>query len=174
MISLGRVVVVAFVLGAAGSWCAWGATDTQGFTVTVEAGLAITAPADAVIIHDLSDDGQVFAAQRYTVASNAVLGAAVSFAVSQPFTHSLDSQYRRDVKLDLAIFEADPLALWSVTQASGQTDYEGGSSSAQVTASSLLAGNASFDLTVTFLSSSGSTLPAGDFATTVTATVTAN
>lgn len=129
-------------------------TDTQPFRVRIPSMLTITAPAaEAFIIHDETDDNQVFPALQWNVKANARSGSTVSFSTDQAFTHTLDGTYKADAKLDLAIGSAQAKANWAVTTASDQTDFEAAvpDEVATVQAASTRAGKASFDLTVSFI-----------------------
>jgi hypothetical protein len=150
------------------------ATDNQVFTVTVPTVLTITGPANVSVNHDASNNDQVFSAQQWTASVNDVDGATVIFQTNQAFTHSTATAYKRDAKLDLAIASSDPTASWAVSTATDQTNYAGADGVAAVQASSTAPGDAAFDLTVTFITTDFSSLAAGDYTTTVTATLTAN
>lgn len=155
---------------------AWGAADTQSYTVTVDAVLTIAAPVAATITHDTTDASQAFTAQAWTVNCNDPQGGSVSFAVSAPFVHTTVAAYKADVQLDLAISSSEAAASWTVTTASDVTDYSAGTpdNAAQVASSSTAAGDVSYALSVSFVQSDYSILAAGDYAVTVTGTLTAN
>ena len=150
------------------------ATDNQVFTVTVPTVLTITGPANVTVAHDQSDSNQAFAAQQWTASVNDVDGATVIFQTNQAFTHTVASSYKRNAKLDLAIASSDAGANWSVSTATDQTNYAGADGVAAVQASSTAPGDAAFNLTVTFITTDFSSLAAGSYTTTVTATLTAN
>jgi hypothetical protein len=149
-------------------------TDTQVFTVTVPSVLTISGPSDVTIAHDGTDSNNAFSAQQYSVSQNPISGSSVTFDVSAPFTHTTASSFKRDCKLDLAIASSEAVALWAVSTASDQTDYGSSDNAAQVAAASQLPGDVVFNLTVTFITSDYSTLAAGSYSTTVTATLTSN
>ena len=151
--------------------------DTETFTVTVDPVLTITAPAASVsAIHDTTDTNQAFAAQRWTVTQNASAGASVTFSTNQAFTHATATTVKRDARLDLALFSSDTGSGWAVSTATDTTDYANATPDevATVAAASTAAGDAAFDLTVTFITVDFSTLPSGNYSTTVTGTLTAN
>ncbi len=152
------------------------AIDTQDYTVTVSSTLTITAPAAALITHDGGDANQAFTSQDWTIACNDPLGSTVQFGVSAPFTHTTDASYQADVKLDLALGTVDGAANWTVGTATDTTDHANATPdpAAMVSASSTAAGDATLSLTVTFVQSDFSVLAAGDYAVTVTGTITAN
>lgn len=153
------------------------ATDTEGFTVTVDAVLTVTAPSASVsITHDQSDLNQAFGAQQWTVQQNATAGASISFSTDQAFTHTTATTFKRDAKLDLALASSDSGSGWAVSTATDQTDYGAATPDgvATVQAASTAPGDAAFDLTVTFVTSDFSTLAAGNYTTTVTGTLTSN
>ena len=152
-------------------------SDTQGFRVRIPSKLTITPPgAEAFLLHDETDDNQVFPAQKWDVKANARSGATVSFATNQAFTHTVDGTYKADAKLDLAIASSQAKANWAVTNPSDQTDYEAAvpDEVATVQAASTRAGKATFDLTVTFITVEHDALAEGDYALTVTGTLSAN
>lgn len=169
-------VVAAFALlaSASGLWAA--TTVTQSFTMTVPSVLSITAPSAASATHDATDANQAFPAAAWTVAQNQVLGTTATFSVSQAFTHATALTKKRDCKLTLALGTVESAASWTVVTANDQTDYANliPDNAASVQATSTGAGNATLNLTVTFLDTDYSTIPQGAYSTTVTGTVAAN
>jgi len=154
---------------------AWAEAKSQSNTVTVSPVLTLTAPAAASITHDGEDTNQAFTAASWGIESNNAAGATVTFAVSDVFVHSVANSYKADVKLDLALSTSDSGSGWTVTTATDTTDYAAATAdlAASVVASSTAAGDAALDLSVTFVSSDHSLLAAGDYAVTVTGTLTA-
>ena len=149
-------------------------SDTETFTVNVPAELTITAPtATVAITHDTTDANQAFPAQAWAVTQNGSVGANVTFSVSSAFTNGAS---KRDVGLALAIGSSDSGSGWTVTTATDQTDYANATpdETAIVSANATAAGNATFDLTVTFLDTNYSLLTTGAYSTTVTGTISAN
>ena len=149
---------------------------TESFTVTVPAVLTVTAPAASVsLTHSQTDGNQAFAAQRWTMAQNAALGASITFSTNQAFTHATATTFKRNAKLDLALFSSDAGSGWAVTTATDQTDYANVISDgvATVSATAIAPGDAALDLTVTFVTTDFSTLASGNYSTTVTGTLTA-
>lgn len=163
------VAVSAFAINAQAQ-----TTASQKYKVVVPANISITAPTDAVITHDESDNDQAFSAQQWTVKGNTLAGVSVSFSTNQAFTHTTDSSYKRDAKLDLSLNSNLGPATWNVSQASDQTDYGNSVEVATVQASSDGVGRATFDLAVSFITGEFGTFAAGDYETTVTGTVTSN
>lgn len=149
-------------------------TASQTYTVTVPTSIQISAPADATATHDESDNDLAFSPAAWTVSGNASAGVGVSFATATAFVHTVDSSFKRDAQLDLAVGTTEGPASWSVSTASDVTDYANSNEIATVTASSDGVGLANFDLTVTFITDTFGTFAAGDYSTTVTGTVTAN
>lgn len=149
------------------------ATGTESFTVTVASELTIAPPAaSATITHDKTDTNQVFPAQTWSVTQNGSAGASVTFKNDVPFTNGTT---KRDLKLDLAIASSEATGGWTVTTATDQTDYANATTPknvATVAADATGPGNASFNLTVTFLDTNYSVLPSGNFAMTITGTIT--
>jgi hypothetical protein len=151
------------------------ASTTEDFTVTVNPVLTITRPAASVTItHSQADANQVFAAQRWTVAQNSAAGASLTFSTNQAFTHTVESTFKRNAKLDLVLFSSDTGSNWAVTTATDQTDYASLDGVATVAATADNPGDAALDLTVTFLETDFSALASGDYTTTVTGTITSN
>ena len=149
-------------------------TATQSFTVVVPQSLAITAPANISLNHDLTNNNQSFAAQSWNVRGNTTTGLSVNFAVAQPFTNTTNNAFMRDVQLGLATGATTGPATWSVTKATGSTNYAAGTQTANVAATSNGVGSANMLLSVTFLTGDVTTIAAGNYVTTVTGTVTAN
>ncbi|MCA9261659.1 MAG: hypothetical protein KDA61_20720 [Planctomycetales bacterium] len=149
-------------------------SDTQTFTMTVPSTIAITAPSAATATHDESDNDVAFSTQQWTVTGNAAAGVTVSFSTATAFINTIDSGYKRDVQLGVAVGTTEGPATWSVDTASDTTDYGGADEVATVAVSSDGVGNAAIDLTVTFKTVNYGTFLAGDYATTVTGTVTSN
>jgi hypothetical protein len=147
-------------------------TDTQTFTVTVAPILSINAPitGGATIAHDTTDTNQVFPLQTWSALCNNGLGASIDFVIT-PFANGTTE---RNAQLVAAVLSSDASAAWAMTTASATTDYLSATPNATVSAASEGPGNASFGLTVTFIDSDYSVLPAGSFVSTVTGTITAN
>ena len=142
---------------------------------TASAQLAITAPSASVsIAHDATNNDQVFAAQNWQVQCNDNQGGTVMFSTNQAFRNTADGTYQRDARLDLSIASAAAFAQWAVTVASDQTNYAAADGVATVQARSNRRGDATFDLTVTFLTVQYDTLAEGAYQLTVTGTLTGN
>ena len=167
-------ICLAVVLSLTTASTVLGAVATQKFTVVVPSNVSITAPANASINHDETDNNQSFPNQQWTVKGNVLNGVSVSFSTDQAFTHTTDSSFKRDASISLA--EASHLgpATWSISQASDSTNYSGGDGVATVAASSNGVGRATFNLGVAFVTGSYGTFAAGNYEMTVTGTVTAN
>lgn len=153
---------------------AWCADAQQTFTVNVPANVSISAPVNATLTHDETDNNQVFPSQSWVVKGNVLAGVNVVFATNQPFTHATDNTFKRNAKLDLAAGAKLGPATWTVTKATDTTDYATNKLVASVTASSNGVGRSAFDLSVTFITDTFGTFAAGSYTTTVTGTVTAN
>lgn len=150
-------------------------SSNQAFIVNVPANLSITAPNGGVsITHDETDNDQAFPSQLWDVRANALLGATVTFSTNQAFRHTVDPTFQRDARLDLAISSSSGPANWLVAAASDQTNYAGADGIATVQAISTRPGQATFDLSVTFVTTQWDTLASGDYVTVVTGTLAAN
>lgn len=150
-------------------------SDTEVFTVTAPVVLTVTAPTATIgITHDKTDANQVFAVQSWTVAQNGSIGATISFATGTAFVNTVTSSFKRDAKLDLALASSDTGSGWAITTATDTTDYGSADGVATVAAASTAPGDAAFNLTVTFITTDFSTMASGDYATTVTGTITSN
>ncbi len=149
-------------------------SDFQTFTVQVPGQFMISAPASVSIAHDDGETDQVFPVQQWDIKSRARSGATVVFTTDQAFTHTADATYKSDAILDLVIASSRAEANWIVTTALDQTDYAGFDEVAAVQATSTRAGEACFDLTVTFVTENEDALAEGDYSLTVTGTLTAN
>jgi hypothetical protein len=146
---------------------------SQGFTVIVPQSLKITAPSAVSITHDQSDNPQEFPDQAWIVRGNVRNGVTVTFATAAPFVNAVDSNFKRDAKLDLAVSSTQGPAAWQVDTASDTTDYAGNDNVAQVVASSNGVGRADLNLKVTFVTEDFSLFAAGNYVTTVTGTIAA-
>ncbi|MFG0290213.1 MAG: hypothetical protein ACF8CQ_18685 [Rhodopirellula sp. JB044] len=149
-------------------------SDSQTFTVTVPSNLSITAPVDAALTHDETDSNQAFPNQSWTVVGNSLSGVTVSFATGSAFVHTADPTYKRDAQLGLNVTTSSGPGTWTVNQATDVTDYVNSDNVATVTASSNGTSSATFALAVSFITDAYGSFPSGDYATTVTGTVTAN
>jgi len=150
------------------------ATDSQKFRVRVPTTISITAPVDAQIDHDETDNDLSFPNQQWVVKANVLSGVMVAFEAQSPFTHTVDPTFQRDAKLTLSLGGTQGPADWTITQATDTTDYANASPTAVVTASSSGVGRASLDLAVQFITDNYGTFAAGDYESTVVGTVTAN
>ena len=149
-------------------------TDTQRFVVAVPRNVLITAPADILIVHDETDNDQVFPPQQWYVRGNVVTGVTTTFEVTQPFIHSIDPAFERDAQIDIAIASTLGPASWNVDVASDVTDYAAGDDQALTQISSNFVGHAFVDVTVTFRTVAFAQILAGDYDTFVLGTVTEN
>lgn len=147
---------------------------TQKFTVTVPTNISITAPADATLTHDESDNDQTFAAQQWQVFGNGQAGVSVTFSTATPFIHTTLPSFERDAELGLALNSNTGPAAWSIDTATDVTDYANGDDVATVAASSDGVGRGTFDLSVKFITDTFGSFASGDYETTVTGTVTSN
>ncbi|MCA9036075.1 MAG: hypothetical protein KDA91_13150 [Planctomycetaceae bacterium] len=182
--NFGLVKVFSFALVATVCQLAVGqTTDTQTFTVTVPSALSIVAPADRQLNHDTTNNNQVFVpgadvANHWAVMCNSGAGATVNLTTSTPFTHTTNSNFKRDARLDLAISSSDNdgtgSAVWTVSTATDTTDYAGADADASVQATSAAPGKATLGLTVTFITDTYSTLLQGDYEIDVVGTIAAN
>lgn len=146
----------------------------QRFRVAVPSNISIVAPNEALITHDQSDANQVFPAQRWSVVGNTLSGVSVSFTTPAPFTHIENPSYQRDARLGLVVSSSAGPGGWTVTQSYDMTDYAGGDPSATVSARSNGTASAAFGLSVTFVTGTYGSFPAGIYETTVVGTITAN
>jgi hypothetical protein len=167
-------IVSAFTIAVLCQTASAQTTDTQRFTVTVPSTLSITGPADQTLTHDTTNNNQVFApgsntANHWAVQCNSGAGATVNLRTNTPFTHTSNSAYKRDAKLDLAVS-----AIWTVSTASDQTNYAGSDNVANVQATSSQPGKATLALSVTFITNTYSTLLQGDYQIDVVGTIAAN
>ena len=150
-------------------------TASQQFNVVVPSVLSITAPAAVSINHNQTDANQVFPAQSWVAQCNNSLGAVLNMSTATAFRNTVGATtYKRNAQLALALASSDAGSGWSVTTASDATNYAGADEVATVSARSTAPGDASFNLTVTFLDTDFSVLAAGTYTTVVTGTITAN
>lgn len=149
-------------------------TASQKFTVTVPSAISITAPANAALTHDQTENDQPFPAQAWIVRGNSLSGVTASFSTTQAFRHTVDTTARRNATLNLGVNTSVGAAAWTVTQATDTTDYATNDGIATVQVSSNGFGLATMNLGVSFVTDGFGTFPAGDYETTVTGTVTSN
>ena len=167
-------IVTALLLALGFSQSANAQLQTEIFTVTVLNSVSLIAPPAAAIVHDTSDNDQVFPVQNWIAQTSGLTGATVTLEAQGPFVNVLDSNFQRDIRMDLAITTTDPIANWTVTSSSDQTDYSNNVQTATVAAQSEGAGLGQLGLTVTFVETDYSSLGAGAYTTTVAGTITAN
>lgn len=145
--------------------------DSELFRVTVKSRLSIAAPTGTVSqFHDETDNDQSFPLQRWTVISNNVAGATAVFETTQAFTHTVDSTYKRDASLALALVSGTS---WNVTTPTATTAYASSNEVVSVAAESSGPGSAAFDLAVSLVEETFADLAAGDYEMTVVGTLTA-
>ncbi len=149
-------------------------TGNQTSTVTVPQTLTITPPSAQSLTHDETDNNQVFSAQQWEVISNAAAGVTVTFSTPTAFVHTTNNAYKRDARLGLAVGSSSGPATWTVSTATDQTDYANADETASVVGASDNAGNAVFNLTVTFITGEYGVFASGTYDMTVTGTVVAN
>lgn len=153
----------------------WGQTSgSEIFEVTVASTMSIVAPPAAAIVHDTSDNDQVFPVQNWLAHTTGLTGANVTLEAQSPFTNAADASFQRDVRLDLAISSSDATANWTVTSSTAQTSYGTGQTTAAVAAQSSGPGLGQLGLTVTFVETGYSSLAAGSYLTTVVGTISSN
>jgi hypothetical protein len=149
-------------------------TASQRYVVHVPPKVSVRAPADAFLNFDRGAGVQSFPAQHWEVSGNSRGGVTAVFSTDQAFTNAADSAHKRDAAIQLRIVDATGPAVWRLDAPTSQTDYARGNERAVVQASSDSAGQAKFDLNVSFLSDSDETLQDGNYSLTVTATVTSH
>ena len=98
----------------------------------------------------------------------------MTFSTNQAFTNTTDSNYKRDARLGLATASSTGPATWTIGTSTDSTDYANGDGVATVTASSDKPGQASFNLSVDFLTVDAAQVAEGSYETTVIGTVTEN
>lgn len=153
---------------------AQGATDSQKFRVKVPTSISITAPIEAQVDHDETDNDLSFPSQQWVVKANVLGGVMVAFEAQSPFIHTVDPTFKRDARLSLSLGATLGPAVWNITQPIAATDYANALPTAAVTASSSGVGRATFDLAVQFITDNYGTFAAGDYESTIVGTVTAN
>lgn len=143
-------------------------------TSIAHAQLSVTAPANVEITHDLITNNQFFAESSWLVENDAsLLGATVVMSCG-PFEHADDPTEQVNASLVLRVVASAPAAVWAPIVPIGSTNIALSIDSAVVSATSIGVGDGELGLTVGFLGGGISTLQAGDYLTTVTATITAN
>lgn len=133
--------------------------------------MAIGSQADlAEIEHDDTSGDQRFDRQVFDVAAQTVSGAVVVFETQQTFTHTTQPSLRRDVRLRLSQAVA---SRWRLTRAEDRSDHAAGQLRASVSAESDHPGDARFFLHVDYIEQATSATAAGDYQTTIVATISA-
>lgn len=149
-------------------------TASQRYTVTVPSAISITAPANAALTHDQSENDQPFPPQAWVVRGNSLAGVTATFSTTQAFRHTTEPTARRNAALNLGVNTSVGAASWTVTQPTDTTDFATNDGVATVQVTSNGFGRATMDLGVSFVTDGFGTFPAGDYETTVTGTVTSN
>ena len=148
-------------------------TDSQTFNVIVPSTLSITAPPAVSINHDQTDTNQVFPVQGWLAKCNNGIGATVSFSTGTAFQAVVGATtYKRNAAMNLAVGSAEVGSGWATVVASATATAA--APVATVSAKSTAPGDATLNLSMTFVDNDFSVLPAATFSTTVTATITAN
>lgn len=169
-----KYALAVLLLASSASTAMAQSTASQRFTVTVPSAISITAPANASLTHDETENNQFFPAQNWIVRGNSLAGVTVSFSTGSAFQHTTDVNARRDASLGLTVNSSVGSAAWVVNQGSDTTDHANNDGIATVQVSSNGFGLANLDVTVGFITNEFGSFPAGDYETTVTGTVTAN
>jgi hypothetical protein len=173
-----RIVLLAALVLAARPTPGFGqqtASDSQRYRVQVPFRLiVISGSPDVSIIHDQTDNDQVFPPQPWFVRGTWPFGVTVTLATTQAFTHTTATTLKRDARLDLRIVNTQGFGRWRVNVPTDRTNYAAGDERAVVQASSNFFGRAELALTVTFLTVQYADLAAGNYELTVVGTATAN
>ncbi len=126
------------------------------------------------IVHDGTNDPQVFPAQKWNlIAPQSTFGATVQWEAS-PFRHVGDSEAEADIRMDLSIRHSTQNAQWTAISPTDQTNIANGSRKAGVVAMSTRRGVGQVELVVTFIESPENILVVGDYEAVVIATITEN
>lgn len=173
-----KFVMLATVLGVGFTKSSASAQTTAEaqFCITVSEALGIVGPsAPIAIFHDGSGNSNAFPAVSWTCICNDADGSVATFSTLTGMVHSAVPTSMRDVQLNLAVTSADAGSGWATTIASDQTDVTAVVPDliATVQAESTGPGDATLDLTVTFITDDFATLVPGIYCTTVVATITA-
>ncbi len=148
-------------------------TDSQTFNVIIDPVLSINAPPAISINHNQLDANQVFPVQGWLAKSNNGIGATVSFSTGTAFQAVVGATtYKRNAAMILSVGSADVGSGWATVVASATATAA--APVATVSAASTAPGDATLNLSMTFVDNDFSALPAATFSTTVTATITAN
>lgn len=155
--------------------CAYSQENTsQVYRVIVANSTTVEAPSTSTsVVHDETDNDQIFPDQTWSVFGNTANGIVVTFAATEAFVNLDNPTYKRDVELSLAIGSTNGPASWNLTTASDQTNYQVGDESASVSAASDGVGRASLNLTVKFLTGNFGTFATGEYSTTIVGTASA-
>ncbi|MEZ6090743.1 MAG: hypothetical protein R3C05_22525 [Pirellulaceae bacterium] len=149
--------------------------DQQRYRVRVPGLVAINATSNSVSIeHDQTDSNQAFDWQSWQVVCNNTGGATVTFETDQAFTHTMQSDIRRDAFLFLSTASGGGLfrrSDWQITRFADQTDYKNGDQTATVSAEVDRARDGTFNLRVVFLEEQFADTVAGVYELTVTGTI---
>ena len=169
-----KFALAVMMLAATASTASAQTTDTQKFTVIVPGAISITAPLNTEITHDETENDQSFAPQAWQVKGNVLAGVSVSISTDSHFQHTTEVDGKRDAQIDLSIGATTGAANWTVTQATGTTNYANNNGVATVQATSDNSGSADLNVAMTFITDGFGSFPAGTYETTVTGTVASN
>ena len=150
------------------------ARATQRFVVRVPPKATVVAPQDVQLMHDGTDAPQRFPAQRWRVAGTYASGLTIDFSTDDAFRNQRIVDAQRDVSLGLTVGDSEGSGTWTVAVAQDNSHCATGDTTTLVRVESDGPGQADLLLDVLFLTGDRSALPAGDYALTVTATVSAN
>ena len=145
------------------------------FRVHVPPFMNIVAPVESsTITHDESNSNQRFPRTTWWAIGTSQFGHTVTLSTTQAFTHENDPSHKRDVRLRLTRNFGTPN--WTIDAATDTTDYAAAvpDEIATVQASSTGPALARFRLRVVFITDDFTTLPHGNYETTVVGTITAN
>lgn len=171
--------LMGFAALAMGVEWAYGASDSQTFTVSIPKRVTITAPTPTVVkiltTSQLTGSDVVFATQTWNVKANTRTGVKVDFD-TLPFNNTTHSGYKQNAKLDVALGSITGPAAWTRLSAAGPatTDFTAASPGVRISYSSNRNGNSDFVVSMTFVAPDLSVVMEGDYVTSVVGTVTEN
>lgn len=148
--------------------------DSQRLRMVVRQSVAIIAPGDISLVHDLQEQSQTFPSQLWRVRGNVARGISVNFRVDRPFVHVSEEDLQCDAILNLALGRTIGPGDWTITTPYDQTNHVRGNDDATVSAQSDDSGGAEMLLSVTFVTGPVELLREGAYELVVTGTVAAN
>lgn len=150
-------------------------SDSTDLTVTVSPAMEIRAlSGPRAEVHPLNNNDIVFNNNIWRARSSSATGSTVTLKTNHSFHNAINSNYRRDARLECTAIRGSLGSGWNFATSSDQTDYRAGDEEALLEFTSSRPGLALFFLRITFITEDYRQLHGGDYEMTVIGTITAN